>query len=1184
MNTSKRANLYILGLQILMLASMAITAVTVPATLPGSVQRSDAESKVSTKIPANDAIEETGGCATQYLWETYYKDKTPYYNDKGASGYSCPTYGICDIPTIRDEYYVFDRLPVQVLRLYFHILCEDDGSNPAVDVEDIERGVRFLNEEFKAFGIRFIYDWQYINSSEFREFYSWEEWLALCDQYAIDPVHQTNIFFAYEENIGPSLYDSWSPYPWWRDPIQARNSVFMLDIWYGWFGADNDKHLAHELGHQYGLWHTFHGSHEVPECGECWESPGAEGRDYVGDYCRDTEAHDMTYTCSGQGNSDPCTGLPWNYKDFKNIMSYALPPSCKTGGFTMQQGARMRCWINDALPGYIAYTLPFVENYIISDEVGGDGDSIPEAGETIRILLEVKNYNDFTTSGVTLELSVNDPSLIINNDFIDLGAIPPQESVDNSDSPFEIQIPADYLPMIDSFYIITTWGDYGEVDTFAIEQIIGQTAILIVDDDRGDNREEIYVDDFVARNLPHDIWDKSTQGSPAGADLCGYDMVVWFTGDSTDTYLQQNDIAAMAEYLDGGGMLFLTGQGLAGELHATDSAFLEDYLHCLYTGVNCYLAYDGVEGSPIGDGLRLRISSGFIPAASECHSILPINGALAEFSYGNNAEAYTGVSYNGDYRLFFFAIGYESITNQDSYPNYDTRGNLLDRIIAFVYGDAGSCVDADGDGFGDPAYPYNVCPDDNCVVMYNPGQLDYDEDGLGDACDNCPAISNPNQADGDGDLIGDACDDCYDSDGDGYGNPGYANLCPDDNCPNTYNPDQTDNNGNGVGDICEYRNMIWDVVGTSCTRLIVGNNGNFGRQGRGGVNMDYSWSDDCEPEVDIYIWDGSPVLCYYSVNESEVIAATSIFDDIEYQLVSGLKLTELTVSTDSLEIFETGTMITGDSTFAQELTWWAPVGDDNCHFVIQRKKVFKYRDNPYTSLLIGDIVDWDIPTSPDDCGGYDSAYNLLYQYGQGVGCMNNESRFGAITYLGSYFHNDDSVARIPFGAYVRENSIYVYPAQGFVDEELMDNMSQPGYSITQNIEDLHSVMTYVHLPNSEENDASLEMGDTLYVYSAFISLLNGDIDELHANVIRARIWAYAHLNTPWLLRAGDANGDGQVDVSDAVWLINYIFKNGSAPDPFEAGDANCNGTVNVADAVYLINYIFKGGPGPCEEL
>jgi hypothetical protein len=62
---------------------------------------------------------------------------------------------------------------------------------------------------------------------------------------------------------------------------------------------------------------------------------------------------------------------------------------------------------------------------------------------------------------------------------------------------------------------------------------------------------------------------------------------------------------------------------------------------------------------------------------------------------------------------------------------------------------------------------------------------------------------------------------------------------------------------------------------------------------------------------------------------------------------------------------------------------------------------------------------------------------------------------------------------------------------------------------------------------------------------------------------------------------GDANGDESADVADAVFMINYIFKGGPAPDPLEAGDANCDGDRNVGDAVYLINYVFNGGPAPC---
>jgi M6 family metalloprotease-like protein len=62
---------------------------------------------------------------------------------------------------------------------------------------------------------------------------------------------------------------------------------------------------------------------------------------------------------------------------------------------------------------------------------------------------------------------------------------------------------------------------------------------------------------------------------------------------------------------------------------------------------------------------------------------------------------------------------------------------------------------------------------------------------------------------------------------------------------------------------------------------------------------------------------------------------------------------------------------------------------------------------------------------------------------------------------------------------------------------------------------------------------------------------------------------------------GDADANGFVNISDAVYLINYIFAGGPAPNPQAAGDADCNGFVNISDAVYLINYIFGGGPAPC---
>jgi hypothetical protein len=65
---------------------------------------------------------------------------------------------------------------------------------------------------------------------------------------------------------------------------------------------------------------------------------------------------------------------------------------------------------------------------------------------------------------------------------------------------------------------------------------------------------------------------------------------------------------------------------------------------------------------------------------------------------------------------------------------------------------------------------------------------------------------------------------------------------------------------------------------------------------------------------------------------------------------------------------------------------------------------------------------------------------------------------------------------------------------------------------------------------------------------------------------------------------GDANSDGVIDITDAVFLIHFIFSGGEAPGfcnyQYGKGDANGNGTVDISDAVFLALRIFTGGPPP----
>jgi hypothetical protein len=63
---------------------------------------------------------------------------------------------------------------------------------------------------------------------------------------------------------------------------------------------------------------------------------------------------------------------------------------------------------------------------------------------------------------------------------------------------------------------------------------------------------------------------------------------------------------------------------------------------------------------------------------------------------------------------------------------------------------------------------------------------------------------------------------------------------------------------------------------------------------------------------------------------------------------------------------------------------------------------------------------------------------------------------------------------------------------------------------------------------------------------------------------------------------GDANLDGNVDVGDAVYIINYVFLGGPPPPWICKADTNGDGDIDVGDAVYVVNYVFRYGPPPAE--
>ncbi|UCD94533.1 MAG: thrombospondin type 3 repeat-containing protein [Candidatus Zixiibacteriota bacterium] len=61
---------------------------------------------------------------------------------------------------------------------------------------------------------------------------------------------------------------------------------------------------------------------------------------------------------------------------------------------------------------------------------------------------------------------------------------------------------------------------------------------------------------------------------------------------------------------------------------------------------------------------------------------------------------------------------------------------------------------------------------------------------------------------------------------------------------------------------------------------------------------------------------------------------------------------------------------------------------------------------------------------------------------------------------------------------------------------------------------------------------------------------------------------------------GDANSDEMINILDVTFIINYLYKDGPAPDPIESIDTNGDDMTNILDVTHLINYLYKYGPDP----
>lgn len=351
---------------------------------------------------------------------------------------------------------------------------------------------------------------------------------------------------------------------------------------------------------------------------------------------------------------------------------------------------------------------------------------------------------------------------------------------------------------------------------------------------------------------------------------------------------------------------------------------------------------------------------------------------------------------------------------------------------------------------------------------------------------------------------------------------------------------------------------------------------------------------------DVMLYDGSLVIGYDANN-----LFTNIFYELGDTVADDNPLRELRAlgptgydSTSYPYRYATGLGCTADSTIGFMSEFYASKHPDSGGFYVGTFKLYPgpnaVTDVDINDVLIGYATDWDVPsdTGSDNRGHADAARQLVYQQGYYLGSPDgNDYKFGGIAYRGGPNAPDSAL-----GGFYWENDVYVYPDEatnstgGYHADSLWTYMThastwgpQPEAAVADSIEDLNCVISIA-------DDISLtwtaSVRDTVEFYIIFAGDITGVKTDagLKISVDKAEKFICEYVNPEAAFcedcKCGDADGNTIWNISDAVFLIAYIFGGGPAPDPLCLGDADGNGIVNISDAVYLIAYIFGGGPEP----
>lgn len=109
--------------------------------------------------------------------------------------------------------------------------------------------------------------------------------------------------------------------------------------------------------------------------------------------------------------------------------------------------------------------------------------------------------------------------------------------------------------------------------------------------------------------------------------------------------------------------------------------------------------------------------------------------------------------------------------------------------------------------------------------------------------------------------------------------------------------------------------------------------------------------------------------------------------------------------------------------------------------------------------------------------------------------------------------------------------------------------------------------------NSGNPDISADGAVALFE-SLAINLLGAGVDTNGVQDI------FQNLSPQGMFIRGDSNLDGQINLTDAVYTLNWLNTGGPPPGCYDAADMDDDGRIVDTDAIRTLSFLFQGGPPP----